>query len=237
MVNIEKETWRQGLLLSHGASWMQANVYLIHHGDQKIVIKDFGSSPWLVRRTFCRFALSRETKAIQLLAGYDIAPRYLGRIGDDAYAMEYIEGENFQYKKHVKNIDNLLEMEQTIKRMHEAGVAHNDLHGKNIIIKENGKIYFIDFASAVFRDQRSGIFPWLNNQLFYFLAIVDKSKVLKLKNKYDPAVITVQDSKFLLIKKIISFFTRLWKKTINGPFLRKRTWKKRKEYFQKWLVR
>lgn len=236
MLIIEKENWRQGLLLSHGASWMQANVYLINHGDQKIVIKDFGAAPCLVRCTFCRFALNRETRAMQQLQALHITPRYLGRVGDYAYAMEYIEGENFKFNKHVTDLQFLMSMQAAVKSMHDAGVAHNDLHGKNIIIASDGRFYFIDFASAFFKPTKNHIVSKLKNKIFEFFALIDSAKISVWIEKYDASHLTPLDNKTLAIKKYISQITRLWKKLVNGPFLRKRTWQKRKEAFKRWVL-
>lgn len=235
MLTVEKETWRQGLLLSHGSSWMQANVYLINHGDQKIVIKDFSAAPYIVRGTFCRAILSSETRALQQLQQLHITPRYLGKIDGYAYAMEYIEGDNFKFAKHAKNIEFLIKMREAVKCMHEAGVVHNDLHGKNIIVTERGEFYFIDFASAFFRSDKTNMVGKLKNKLFDFLAMIDSAKVAVLINRYDPSFLTDDDNKILAIKKNVSRITRLWKKLINYPLIRKRTWQKRKEALQKWI--
>lgn len=233
MLTIQKETWQQGLLLSHGASWMQANLYVINHGDQKIVIKDFSGAPALVRCTFCRFILRREIIALEKLKSLSITPRYLGKVGDYAYAMEYIEGENFKFSKHVKNIDFLIAMRDAVNSMHDAGVVHNDLHGKNIIVSTNGQLYFIDFASAFFRSQHDGLLGKIKNKVFDFFVLGDDSKISLLIKRYDPSSLTLTDNKMLTIKKFISCMTRVWKKFINEPFLRKRTWHKRKEYLKK----
>lgn len=235
MMIIEHEVWRQGLLLSRGASWIQANVYLMHHGDQKIIVKDFSRSPRVIRDTFCRLILAREARALQLLNDSGITPRYLGRLNDYAYAMEYIEGENFRLKKHISSITHLAAMEKAVCRMHELGVAHNDLHGKNIIITNSGDFYFIDFASAFFKNKKHNPFSWVSNKLFRFFALVDRSKITLFKEKYDPSSLTSDDKQFLIVKKTTSFFTTVWKKLVNGPLLRKRTWKKRKERIQQWL--
>lgn len=235
MIIIEKENWRQGLLLSHGASWMQANVYLINHGDQKIVIKDFSDAPCMVRCTFCRFAIKREIRALEQLQALHITPRYLGKVGDYAYAMEYIEGENFKFNKHVSNLAFLMNMQKAVKTMHEAGVAHNDLHGKNIIITSDGKFYLIDFASAFFKPTKNGVVSAIKNKMFEFFAIIDNAKISVLVKKFDASYLTPSDNKILSVKKYISKITRLWKKLVNGPFLRKRTWQKRKIALKKWL--
>jgi tRNA A-37 threonylcarbamoyl transferase component Bud32 len=236
MVVIEKETWQQGLLLSHGASWMQANVYLINHGDQKIVIKDFSDAPCMVRCTFCRFAINREIRSMQQLQPLHITPRYLGKVGDYTYAMEYIEGENFKFKKHVNSFQFLMNLQQAVSSMHDAGVAHNDLHGKNIIISSDGKFYFIDFASAFFRSAKNGMVSKLKNKIFNLCALIDSAKISVLIQKYDASYLTPLDNKTLIIKKYISQITHLWKKLINGPFLRKRTWRKRKEALKAWVL-
>jgi tRNA A-37 threonylcarbamoyl transferase component Bud32 len=234
MLVIPDQAWREGLLISHGASWMQANVYLTHQGDQKIVVKDFGGAPFLVRYLLCRFIIKRETRALQLLDGAGITPRYLGPLNDYAYAMQYIEGENFRFKIHIKNIADVLALEEAVKRMHQLGVAHNDLHTKNIIVDRVGHFYFIDFASCFFKSNQNGLWADFKNKLFSFFVSVDRSKIAYLKRKYDPLSLTPEDQKFLSVKTVISACTKAWKKLINNPLLRKRTWQKRKAWLTSW---
>jgi predicted Ser/Thr protein kinase len=237
MIVIQKEAWMHGTRLSHGATWMQANVYLTDCDNQKIVIKDFSEAPWLIRHTFCRFVLNREIRAMQRLQPLRITPRYFGLVGDYAYAMEYIEGENFQFKKHVKDVEFLIAMKKSISAMHNLGVTHNDLHSKNIIVSSDGVAYFIDFSSAIFRSDSMHWLGKIKNTLFTFLTFVDDAKITHLIEKYDPSLLTISDKRSLSIKKYTSFFMRLWKKLINRPLLHKRTWQKRREHFRRWLNR
>jgi predicted Ser/Thr protein kinase len=214
---------------------MQARVYLIHQGDQKIVVKDFGNCPCLIRYTFCRFVFKREIRAMQLLQSLHITPRYLGQVDQYAYAMEYIEGENFRFKKHATNPQFLNTLRETVNSMHALGVVHNDLHGKNMIISNDHKIYFIDFSSSLFRSANNNFYAKLKNKLFDFFALVDNAKIADIINRYDATLLASDDHYVLGIKKYTAFFTRVWKKLINGPLLRKRTWKKRKQRLQQWL--
>lgn len=233
MIIIGKEVWRQGLLLSHGATWMQANVYLVHHGDQKIVVKDFGRTPWLIRHTLCAFVIKREIRALQILQHSGITPRHLATLSDHAYAMEYLEGENLQFKKHIQKMGDILALEAAVKLMHSLGVTHNDLHGKNIIVDKQGHFYFIDFASSFVSASVASAPTWFNQKLFNVFKIIDCSKIAKIKQKFDPLTMTQADNHYLIVKRITSFFTQLWKKMINRPLLRKRTWQRRKDHLTK----
>ena len=108
-----------------------------------------------------------EAKILEKLNGKDITPRLLSaeinknnetdREGDISFyegrvAMSRLEGKSVaEYKFYTDKVGNTTVGDSYFalrKKLHEAGVAHNDGHKENVIIDENGKGRFIDFGRA-----------------------------------------------------------------------------------------
>lgn len=63
--------------------------------------------------------------------------------------MEYIQGVTLQKcESYCKEEMARLILAQA-ERMHNQGIAHRDLHGNNILVGQNGNVYFIDFGASV----------------------------------------------------------------------------------------
>jgi tRNA A-37 threonylcarbamoyl transferase component Bud32 len=230
-MQLTRYQWSQGLLLSRASSWMQANVYVVHYGDQKIVVKDYGSCPLWLRKSVCRFVLRREIKALQRLQNTDLVPRFAGLLDNYAYAMAFIPATDFTVDAHI-----LLAIEAAVHRMHLLGVAHNDLHRRNILITAQGQPYFVDFGGAYFKSMRTDLVGKLKNTLFEFFVKLDEAKIAKFKNKTHSYLLNEKDKKALNFKNRISILTLVWKKLINEPFLRKRTWQRRANRLRQWVA-
>jgi tRNA A-37 threonylcarbamoyl transferase component Bud32 len=231
-MQLTRYQWTQGLLLSRASSWMQANVYLVQYGDQKIVVKDYGNCPLWLRKSLCRFVLRREIKALQRLQNTNLVPRFAGLLDHHAYAMTFIQqAANFTVEAHT-----LTALEAAVHRMHLLGVAHNDLHRRNILITSQGQPYFIDFGGAYFKSTRTDLIGKIKNTLFEFFVKLDDAKVAKLKSKNHAYLLNEKDKKALDFKKRVSILTLVWKKLINEPFLRKRTWQRRTSRLRQWVA-
>ena len=139
-------------VLSRGG-WANPDVLLVRVGDDegRAVVKDFAPRrPW-VRATLGRWFCAREIAAYHQLAGHAAVPRFLGRIDDLAFALEYRPGRPLaRGMAHEVPSGFLLALEAAIGRMHRDGVVHLDLkHRGNVLLGERGEPILVDFGSAV----------------------------------------------------------------------------------------
>ncbi len=170
---------------------------------QSVIVKDFSHSPLLLRKTLCRLFLNREIKALKRLKNIDGIPKFLGHYGKYGFVMSLIEGRhpNKQQFKHSKTLENQLQI--LLKNMHKAGVTHNDVRMKNIIISNNNELFMIDYASAFMLGDKSSFLYYLKLPLYLFLKLVDESRVVNLSVSENSCSTNLQDRNiFRVIRKL-----------------------------------
>lgn len=97
-------------------------------------------------------------KNILKLLDFDFIPKYISST-ESCLCMSYIEGENL---KDIKNkltykekLDILIQLSQIVKKLHNAKIIHCDIKPENIIYNK-GKVYLIDFGSAMLDGEKVG---------------------------------------------------------------------------------
>jgi RIO-like serine/threonine protein kinase len=109
-----------------------------------------------------------------------------------------------KFRKRGGKKELLAALRETLDRIHERGVIHNDLRGKdNTLVRADGRVVLIDFAGA-FRFRPGGT---AHRLLFRRLSRVDEAAYLKWKRILDPQSLTPEEEKFL---RRFAFFRRLW---------------------------
>jgi len=106
----------------------------------------------------------------------------------------YIPGKDLAGFKQSELDDNIYyKLCDLLNSIHSRDVVHLDLRQRrNVIISKNAEPYIIDFASAIHIGKKS-IFSWILEPLKF----IDKSGLLKLKNRYFPHLVTNSDREFL----------------------------------------
>jgi len=188
----------------HRGSWSKADIYEIETQDGPVVVKDFSAKPLPVR-WIGRLQISRECAAYRALAGVPGIVRWLGRVDAHALVLERLEGAPLRkFRKRGGRQELLAALRTILERVHERGVIHNDLRGKdNTMVRADGRVVLIDFAGA-FLFRKGGF--WYRH-LFARLARVDEAAYLKWKKILDPASLTPEEKRFL---RRFAMFRRLW---------------------------
>jgi len=202
------ETRREGWLV-HGR-WSKADLWTATLGDgRRVVVKDFAGKPWL-GRALGRFQLRREQRALQALCGLAGVPALVGRLDDDAFAMERVEGVRLQHCGPPARRRALGEFERILSAAHAAGVVHNDLRGReNVLASPDGeRVAIIDWGGATFFPPGS----WRRRLFFELARRVDLGGFLKWKEQFAPDLLSEGDRTFL---RRFRRWRRLW------PFNRK----------------
>lgn len=133
-----------------------------------------------------RYSLRREYRAYRRMDGIPGFPRCFGLFGDRHLALEYVEGALLRHTAPADPERFFELLADTIRTMHERGVAHGDLKSRqNVMVSANGSPMIIDLGTAVVL--KSGWHP-LNRWLFDYLRQIDLNGWVKLKyGSYDRA--------------------------------------------------
>lgn len=129
--------------------WANAVLYLIEHGGEQWVVKDFGSRPWLVRNTIGRLLISREFRALHSLQGIDGVPRQPFRLDAFALGYRFVAGTTLaRITLDARHAGFFCALERLMQQVHEVGVVHLDSrNSRNILVTENAQPALIDFQS------------------------------------------------------------------------------------------
>lgn len=190
--------------------WSKADLWTATLGDgRRVVVKDFAGKPWLGRR-LGRLQLRREQRALAALAGLSGVPALVGRLDDDAFAMERVEGSRLPRCSPEARRRALAEFARILAAAHAAGVVHNDLRGReNVLASADGsRVAIIDWGGATFFPAGS----WRRRLLLPLARRVDEGGLLKWKEQFAPDLLTAHERAFL---RRFRRWRRLW------PFNRK----------------
>lgn len=115
-----------------------------------VVLKDYAPRPWPVRLLLGPWSLDREERAYRALAGVPGVPEFLGRVDRQAIALAFVPGRPLAAAargdlpgRFFDELDGLLEA------IHARGVAHGDLHRRDVLAGEDGRPWVVDFSTAL----------------------------------------------------------------------------------------
>jgi len=187
-VNVPSESFARADLdamrvkpLKMSLSIVGPDVWLLQRDGRQYVLKDFRGRSFLLRITWGRISVGRETRALIRLAGVVGVPRMVAQIDPFAFIMEFMEGETLprRSQRGLLGPDFFPALEELIAQLHARGVAHGDLRRRNILITADKQPVLLDFETAVLKSD-----SWVGHHFFDMMTRVDKLKVLKMKHKY-----------------------------------------------------
>ncbi|MEE7548655.1 kinase [Xanthomonas sp. Kuri4-1] len=110
------------------------------------MVKDYGRYRWTPLWPVARLMVRHEARMLQRLQGWRHAPALVGTLGSLALGMEFIPGETLSASAAVGQ-EVFQQLQAALRRLHAAGITHNDLHGTNVMLSA-GVPVLIDFTSA-----------------------------------------------------------------------------------------
>jgi hypothetical protein len=183
----------------------KADLKLVVLGEGPLVVKDFAAkAPWV--RCIGRVQISRECRAYRRLGPLPGLPAFFGRIDAHALALQWIDGQELAFLPDRRRDGRVFHARLTeiVRRLHDAGVVHLDLRGKeNVIVDHEGRLYVLDLASA-FCLRRGN--P-LGRLLFRWFAVADRAALLKWKAILGAGEFTPEELSFL---RRYRFWRTLW---------------------------
>jgi predicted Ser/Thr protein kinase len=183
----------------------KADLLVVDVGDGPIVVKDFFAKPWWAR-ILGRLQIARELRAYRWLDGLDGIPRLVGRVDALALALELVPGRPLHTVPEAmrRGPELVAALAALMGRVHDAGVVHHDLRGReNLILRDDGAIVIVDLAGAVCL-RPGGI---LHRLFFGLLVRTDRSAFLKWKGRLAPGTYTPEEEEFL---RRFERLRRLW---------------------------
>jgi serine/threonine protein kinase len=191
--------WSEGVLLKRDVfSTVERGRFHRDSGEIDAVLRRLDEVPWW-SFLLARHLFARERKALALAKGLDVGPELVWA-GQRALVRGFIDGVALHVAKPRGNVAYFRSAKQALRRLHRAGITHNDLaKEQNWLRGSDGLAYVTDFQLAVCFKSRS--------QLFRIAAYEDLRHLLKHKRSYAPELLTPKE-KLILAKK--SLPARIW---------------------------
>jgi hypothetical protein len=191
--------WSEGVLLKRDVfSTVERGRFRKEDGEVDAVLRRLDEVP---RWSFllARHLFARERKALTLAKGLDVGPELLWA-GNRALVRGFIDGVALHLAKPRGNVAYFRSAKQAMRRLHRAGITHNDLaKEQNWLVGRDGRCYVTDFQLAACFSSR--------NRLFRIAAYEDLRHLLKHKRTYAPEALTPKERKILARKSLVA---RLW---------------------------
>lgn len=135
-------------VLKRGTRFLEPDVYVAPLGTRQAVFKDYRRYRWTPLSPLARLLVRREARILDRLSGWGYAPALFGTIGGLVLGMEFIDGEVLGRDMAMASDEMFRRLKSAVATLHAAGIAHNDLHGSNILVS-GGMPRVVDFASAL----------------------------------------------------------------------------------------
>lgn len=186
---------------------MNPTVNVVEKKGQKFLLKDYSSCSG--RDLFARYLANRQHQILKTLQGIEGIPREVRLINGSILVREFVEGTFLKEGKPEALPDAFYhDLRSLVEEMHRRDVVHLDLrHMKNILVQEGGQPCLIDFETAVDLNTLS-LVPALQNLLKW----VDRSALLRIKNRYFEHLLTEEDRQAI---RQLYRWRRLW---VFSPF-------------------
>lgn len=181
-------------------------VWRVLDEDRPAILRDTRVARWWLA-WLARALLRREALALRALRGVDGVPQ-LARSDGYVLVRSFMHGVPI-FEARPDSRDFFRNASRLLRRMHRAGVAHNDLAKEpNILLRDDGTPGIVDFQLASCSPHRG----WL----FRTAAREDIRHLLKHKRTYRPDLLTNREKKILDTPSLPS---RAWMATVKPVYL------------------
>jgi len=193
--------WRPDTVLKRDVfSTIERGRFRTDNGDVDAVLRRLDGVPWW-SRPLAKELFRRECRALAVAGVLDIAPPLLFA-GRQCLVRGWIEGVPLHIAKPYGDTAYFRSAKAALRKLHRAGIAHNDLNKEQNWLYARGRAYLTDFQLAA-RFRRS-------SALFRLARYEDLRHLLKHKRRYAPDALTPAEQRVLARKTLI---TRVWMAT------------------------
>jgi len=131
-------------------------------------------------RLYGAISLRWEASALKRLRGIEGVPVYLERLGGLCLRMTKLPGIPLDKMQRGELSESCFHrLQGLLQQIHSRGVAHGDLHMRNILIHED-KPFIVDFSTAYVR----GRLPLLDKEVFRIFELLDLERMYKIEREF-----------------------------------------------------
>jgi hypothetical protein len=193
--------WHSGTVLKRDVfSTIERGRFRTDHGEVDAVLRRLDEVPWW-SRVLAHELFRRERRALARAGALDVAPPLLFA-GRRALVRGWIDGVPLHIAKPHGDAGYFHSAKAALRKLHRAGIAHNDLAKEQNWLYASGRAYLTDFQLAACVRRRT--------RLFRLACYEDLRHLLKHKRRYAPEALTAAELRVLARK---SFITRAWMAT------------------------
>jgi len=168
--------------LSVGRNFTKARVSAVDWRGAPAVVKSVEHQPAWLRWAAGTRALDREERAYRLLAGVRGVPSLLERPDRWSLVLQRVAGRRLdEHPRHSLPPALFDALARVLRDAHERGVAHGDLHRKDVIVDAQGRPWVLDWATSLVRRGSAGV---VRGMLYRRWIEVDERAVEKLRRRY-----------------------------------------------------
>lgn len=187
----------------------KAEVYVATLADgSKVVCKDysrFRGRP--LAHGVARYLVKREYHVLKQLNDWQYSPQTYESEDSLILVQEYIQGRSIG--RLTGSTDVVLErLQKALQQLHQQGIAHNDIHTNNIIVRAGDHPVLIDFTSAT-QLPKLPLLGWLQRKLHAF----DQRHFVKIKQRLGSELNALEQQQ-LKRPLWLEWILKTWKKSI-----------------------
>jgi hypothetical protein len=132
-----------------GRNRTKADLLVFDVLGRKVAVKDYRPRPFWFRQTVGRLLVRRESMAYLAAAGAPGLATFLGRLGPFALATEWVEARSLRDRREERIAAAVFDsLERTVEGLHRRGVALGDLHHRDVLVSDSGRVFVVDLATA-----------------------------------------------------------------------------------------
>jgi len=188
--------WTEGFMLKRDVfSCVERGHFRTAGGEVDAVLRRIDDVPWW-SYLLAHHLFWRERRALAVVRDLNVGPKLLWA-GRRSLVRGFVDGVAMHLVKPKGDVAYFRSAKETLRRIHRAGVCHNDLaKEQNWLVGSDGRAYVTDFQLATCFRKRS--------RLFRILAYEDIRHLLKLKRSYAAEALTPKERKIIARKSLVA---------------------------------
>jgi hypothetical protein len=201
-VSVLDGRWRGDVVLKRDVfSTIERGHFRTEKGEVEAVLRRVDGVPWW-STVLAHILFRQERRALARAATLEIAPRLLFA-ERHMLVRRWIPGVPLHIAKPHGDVGYFRSAKTALRKLHRAGVTHNDLAKEQNWLYADGRAFLTDFQLAFCFDRRT-------SALFRLARYEDLRHLLKHKRRYAPEALTASERRVLARKSLV---TRIWMAT------------------------